>query len=49
MGYKLPSIGMEAAEKAVMPIVGISVALVLAGVLITLLCLVAGFFCRETS
>lgn len=49
MGYKLPSLGMEAAEKAVMPIVGISVALVLAGLLITLLCLVAGFFCRETA
>ncbi len=49
IGYKLPSLGMEAAEKAVMPIVGISVALVLAGLLITLLCLVAGFFCRETA
>ncbi len=48
IGYKLPSIGMEAAEKAVMPIVGISVSLVLAGLVITLLCLVAGFFCRET-
>ncbi len=49
MGYKLPSLGMEAAEKAVMPIVGISVSLVLAGLVITLLCLVAGFFCREPS
>jgi hypothetical protein len=49
MGYKLPSLGMEAAEKAVLPIVGISVLLVLAGLVITFCCLVAGFFCRETS
>lgn len=49
MGYKLPSLGMEAAEKAVMPIVGISVLLVLAGLFITFCCLVAGFFCRESS
>ncbi len=49
MGYKLPSLGMEAAEKAVMPIVGISVLLVLAGLVITICCLAAGFFCRESS
>ncbi len=48
MGYKLPSLGMEAAEKAVMPIVGISVLLVLAGLVITICCLAAGFFCRES-
>ncbi len=49
MGYKLPAVGMEAAEAYVMPIVGISLVLILAGLLITLFGVVAGFFFKECS
>ena len=49
MGFKLPAVGMEAAESSIMPIVGISVLLVLSGLFITLVGLVAGFFCKESS
>jgi hypothetical protein len=49
MGFKLPALGMEAAESSIMPIVGISVLLVLTGLFITLAGAVAGFFCKESS
>ena len=49
MGFKLPALGMEAAESSIMPIVGISVLLVLGGLFITLAGVVAGFFCKESS
>lgn len=49
MGFKLPALGMEAAESSIMPIVGISVLLVSGGLFITLAGVVAGFFCKESS
>ncbi len=49
MGYKLPAVGMAAAESSVMPITGISVLLVLSGFLITVVGVAAGFFCKESS
>ncbi len=36
MGYRTPAIGMEAADKSVMPIAGFGIALVLIGLVITL-------------
>ena len=49
MGYRLPAVGMEAAESSIMPIVGISILLVLGGLLSALAGVAAGLFLKEHS
>jgi hypothetical protein len=49
MGYRLPAIGMEAAESSIMPIVGISILLVLGGLFTALAGVAAGLFLKEHS
>jgi hypothetical protein len=49
MGFKIPALGLEAAETAILPIVGVGVVLIFIGFAVALYSLLSALFCTRKA